>query len=55
MVSVVVNVKKKSQADRNDKGGVMQQDDSGNDGDLNVYHRDFPKISSNFYKRNPLL
>lgn len=23
------------------------------DGDHNVYHRDFPKISSNFYKRTP--
>ena len=50
MGDVAVNVKDENQADINEKGGVIQQADSGKGGNLNVYHRDFPKISSNFFQ-----
>lgn len=53
MGDVAVNVKDENHADINEKGGVIQQADSGKGGNLNVYHRDFPKISSNFDKQPP--
>lgn len=37
----------------NEKKGFMQQYGNGKGGDLNNYHREFPKIYSNFDKRIP--